>query len=460
MAFSLLKNLPLVVLLAAGGGIPLLTSPSGLASPDDVESMIAAPLPKEVKPEVAATVRTLTASPQVQQALALIKADEPRFIREAIQISEIPAPTFEEAKRAQAYAEMLKSNGLRDVRIDSINNVIGVRKGTGSGPKVAIVAHLDTVFDAKTDVKVKKNGDQLFGPGLTDDSAALASMLSWLRAMEQARIATPGDLYFVASVGEEGLGNLRGIRQFVRDHPDVSGYMILEPVPAVAAVIANTGVTRLEVTFKAPGGHSWVAFGKVPSANHALGRLVAKIADMPVPTSARTTYTVGIVKGGRSVNTISPEATLEIDIRSMGRDELQTVTRQVEGYAQQAVAEENKRWGTTSLSMSIKEIGNRPGGLLSTDHPILHGWMASAQSLGIQPQILVGSSTDAAIPLSMNIPTLGLGFGGVTGGFHALNENWNPTNAYKGVQLSFLTTLAMTGIDGVSRPLLSSAAPR
>ena len=427
---------------------------AGVLDEATVNSMRAAPLPSQIKPEVAATVAKLAAAPQVRQALGLLKNDEARYVNEAIQISEIPAPTFEEAKRAKAYAMLLKANGLSDVRIDSISNVIGVRKGTGNGPKIAIVAHLDTVFDAKTDVKVKKKGDVLYGPGLTDDSAALAMMLSWLRAMDQAKIQTPGDLYFMGSVGEEGLGNLRGIKQLAKDYPDIAGYMMLEPVPMPVAVTANTGVTRLQVTFKGPGGHSWGAYGQVPSANHALGRLITKIADMPIPTSAKTTFTVGIIKGGRSVNTISPDATLELDLRSLGNGELQTVAKQVEAYAQQAVAEENKRWGTKSLSVSIQDLGGRPGGMTPAEHPIVHGWMASAQSLGVKPVLLAGASTDAAIPMSQGIPALVLGFGGVTGGFHAVDENWNPTNAYKGVQLTFLTTLAMAGVDGVSQPLV------
>lgn len=485
MAASVLSNMTLAALLALGVGGSQVISPVAMASTSDllaqaqpaddaqdhgpsndpaaagvldeatINSFRAAPLPKQVKPEVAAVVQKLAKSPEVQKALGLIKADEARYVKEAIQISEIAAPTFEEAKRGQAYAALLKANGLSNVRIDSVGNVIGLRKGTGNGPKIAIVAHLDTVFDAKTDVKVKPKGAVLFGPGLTDDSAALASMLSWLRAMDAAKIKTPGDLYFVGSVGEEGLGNLRGIKQFVQDHADVSAYVMLEPCPPIGVMTANVGVTRLEISFKGPGGHSYGAYGQVPSANHALGRLIAMIADMPIPKSAKTTYTVGIIKGGRSVNTISPEASLELDIRSLGDPELKAVVKQVEGYAQQALAAENKRWGVKSLTLSMKAIGDRPGGMTPPDHPIVHGWMAASQSLGIKPMLLAGGSTDASIPLSKGIPSLVLGFGGVTGGFHALDENWNPTNAYKGVQLSFLTTLAMTGVDGVSQPLVS-----
>lgn len=471
MAASLVPRLTLTALMGLGGTVCLLITPAAFAaSParpahpeaagalaeEAMDSFRAAPLPVQVKPEIRVLVQTLARSTRVQEALAQIKADQARYVQEAIQISEIPAPTFAEARRAQAYATLLKANGLSDVRIDAVGNVIGVRKGTGAGPQIAIVAHLDTVFDAKTDVSVKKKGDVLYGPGLTDDSAALASMLSWLRAMNAAAINTPGDLYFVGSVGEEGLGNLMGIKRFVQDHADVVGYVILEPCPPSAAMIANVGVTRLEISFKGPGGHSYGAYGQIPSANHALGRLVAKIAEMPIPTTAKTTFTVGIIKGGRSVNTISPEASLELDIRSLGGPELKAVTKQVEGYAQQALQEENRRWGVTSLTVATKAIGDRAGGMTPPDHPIVHGWMASAQALGVQPRLLAAGSTDASVPLSRGIPTLVLGFGGVTGGFHALDENWNPTTAAQGVQVSLLTTLAMTGVEGVTPPLISS----
>lgn len=469
MISPLLKGLPLAVLLAFGAGLPSAIAAddghdhapmpdpaaAGVLDEATAKSLLAAPLPKQVKPEVASMVEKLAKAPPVQQALALIKSDETRFVKEAIQISEIPAPTFQEAKRAQAYAELLKANGLSNVRIDSINNVIGLRKGTGNGPKIAIVAHLDTVFDAKTNIKVKKKGDVLFGPGLTDDSAALASMLSWLRAMNQAKISTPGDLYFVATVGEEAAGDLRGAKQFFKDHSTIAGAVILEPIPTPYALIAQNATLRLEVSFKGPGGHAHVGYGQVPSAVHAMGRLIAKMADMPIPSNPRTSFNVGTAKGGDYVSKIAPTASIQMETRSLSRQNVEAVAKQVAIYAQQAVDEENKRWGVKSLSMSVKEFASRLGGMTPADHPVVFGWMAAAKQLGITPRGLGVGSTDGAVPLAAGIPTLVLGFGGITGGFHALDENWNPTNAYKGVQLSFLTTLAMAGVDGVSQPLVS-----
>jgi acetylornithine deacetylase/succinyl-diaminopimelate desuccinylase-like protein len=467
MSASLLKGLPLLLLLGYGvflpraiadyGRDPLpIPAPvaTGLLNEITPKLSVVAPLPMQVKPEVASIVKELVKAPSVRQALALIKSDQARFVKESIQISEIPAPTFQEAKRAQAFAALLKANGLTDVRIDSINNVIGLRKGTGNGPAIAIMAHLDTVFDATTDVEVKKKGIILSGPGLADDSAALASMLSWLRAMNQTKIATPGDLYFVATVGEEAAGDLRGARQFFKDHSNIAGAVILEGVPVTYALIAQNATLRLEVSFKGPGGHAYIDYGKVPSAVHAMGRLIAKMADMSIPAKPLTTFNVGTAKGGDYVSKIAPSASIKIETRSLSRQNVDSVARQVQVFARQAVDEENRRWGVMSLSMSVKEIASRVGGMTPADHPIVFGWIAAAQQLGIEPRGLGVGSTDGAVPLAAGIPTLVLGFGGITGGFHAIDENWNPTNAYKGVQLSFLTTLAMAGVDGVSQPLV------
>ena len=429
-------------------------SAAGVLDETTLQSLKAAPLPEQINPQVRTEVGKLAASAVMKQALDHLKMDEARFVKEAIQLSEIPAPTFQETLKGQAFAGLLRTNGLTNVRIDSIGNVIGVRKGRGNGPTIAVIAHLDTVFDAKTDLKVKKEGSVLYGPGLTDDSAALAMMLTWLRALNQSAIKTHGDLVFVGSVGEEGNGDLRGVKHLFKDNTTISGVVILEAAPLPVIAIMNTGSNRFQIDFQGPGGHSYAAFAQVPSAIHAQGRFIAKVADLQVPAKPKTTFTVGLVSGGRSVNTIAPNASLEIDIRSNGNAELETTTKQVLAFAQQSVAEENKRWGTNSLSVSIKQIGARPGGMTSPESIIVQTWMAAAEAQGVKPMLLAGASTDAGVPISLGIPTIVMGFGGKTGGFHSLNENWDPTNAYKGVQLSFLTTLAMVGVDGISEPLI------
>lgn len=419
-----------------------------------IKANSAAPIPKQIRPEVVSQVQKLLAAPQVRQALEQLKADESRFIQEAIQLTEIPAPTFAESAKAKAFAALLRANGLKDVRIDAIGNVIGVRKGSGNGPTVAIIAHLDTVFPAGTDVKVTRRGNRIYGRGLTDDSAGLAMQLTWLRALDQAKLRTIGDLVFVASVGEEGNGDLRGVKAFFKANPRVDGVVVIEGAPDGAAAILSTGSNRFQVDFKGPGGHSFVAYGQVPSAIHGIGRLITKIADLKVPEIPKTTVNVGIVKGGRSINTISPDATVEIDIRSNGKAELDAATKQVLRFVDQSVAEENQRWGKNTLSASVKQIGARPGGMTAPEQPIVHSWLAASTALGIKPFILGGGSTDGGVPIDLSIPTIVLGFGGKTFGFHAMDESWIATNAYKGVQVTFLSTLAMAGVDGMSQPTL------
>ena len=429
--------------------------PTSSTADATLKSMIAAPLSKRVNPAIARIVRDLSASAPMQKALTFLKADEERFIKESIQISEIPAPTFQEEKRAQAFASMLKANGIADTRMDSIGNVIGIRKGQANGPKVAIIAHLDTVFNATTNVKVRKQGNLLLGPGLTDDSNGLAMMLSWIRALQAAKIQTNAELMFVGSVGEEGNGDLRGVKQFFKDHTTIDAVVILEgALPPEVIGIMNTGSNRFQVDFQGPGGHSYGAFGLVPSAIHAQGRFIAKVADLQVPAQPKTTFTVGIVRGGRSVNTIAPDASLEIDIRSNGNAELQATTAKILSFINAAVAEENRRWGTTTLRQVTKQIGSRPGGATSPEHAIVQTWQASALTQGIRPEALVGASTDAGVPIARGIPTIVMGCGGKTGGFHAVDENWDPTDAYKGVQLGFLTTMSLAGVQGVSQPTL------
>ncbi|MEY3929020.1 MAG: hypothetical protein RLZZ516_730 [Cyanobacteriota bacterium] len=431
----------------------------GVVDQATLQSLLAAPLPKEINAEVLSKVDALASSASMKEALLLLQADEQRLINEAIQLAEIPAPTFQEEKKAKAYADLLKANGISDVQIDSIGNVIGIRKGSDNGPRIAIIAHLDTVFESSTDVKVKKEGKLLLQPGLTDDSNALAMILSWIRALDKTKIKTIGDLIFVGSVGEEGNGDLRGVKQFFKEYKDISGVVVLEgAIPPPVIAIQNTGSNRFLINFTGPGGHSYGAFGQVPSAIHAQGRFIAKVADMQTPSTPKTTFTVGIVKGGRSINTIAPDASLEIDIRSNGNQELIATTKQVMAYVEQAAAEENRRWGITSpasmIKTSIKTIGERPGGMTAPQQAIVQTWLAATKAQGIKPELLAGASTDAGVPISQGIPTIVMGCGGKSGGFHSVTENWDPTDAYKGVQLGFLTTMSLAGVQGITQPTL------
>lgn len=425
---------------------------AGVAAPAHAQAVVAA-TPTVFAPAVTDNLAKLMAAPAIRDLFDAVKADQDRLVEDLIALTEIEAPPFKEAKRAEAFLAKLKALGLADAKIDAGGNVVGVRKGSGKGPTLVVSAHLDTVFPAGTDVKVKRDGSRLLAPGISDDTHGLAVLLSWLKLLDDRKIRTVGDLVFVANVGEEELGNLRGIRYLFKSMPTIDGLVGIEPVTAGDLFVLGTGSHRWEATFKGPGGHSYGAFGQVPSAIHAMGRAVAKIADLQVPTSPKTTFTVGLVKGGTSVNTIAPDATIAIDIRSDENGPMLDVEKQVMAAIDEAVAAENARWKVDTLTVDKKLIGDRPGGRTAADSVIVQTAVRAGEDLGFQPRLL-GASTDANVPMSLGIPAIIVGGGGKTGGFHALSEWIDLTDAWKGNQASLLTVLGLVGVDGISTPLL------
>lgn len=260
---------------------------------------------------------------------------------------------------------------------------------------------------------------------------------------------------FVGSVGEEGNGDLRGVKALFKENTNIDAFIGLESIPMGAIVSMNTGSIRYQVTFSGPGGHSFGAFGEVPSAIHAMGRAISKISDLKVPQVPRTTFNVGIVKGGTSVNTISPDASMEIDMRSDGGKELEDLHKKVLGLIRQAVDEENKSIGKNLVNVTFKKIGERPGGMTPYQSPIIQASLQSLRALGQKELLLAGSSTNAGVPISLGIPTVILPPGGVFEGFHSLDEAMDPTDGYKGSQVALLTALSVAGVQGVSQPLVN-----
>ncbi|WP_428003042.1 M20/M25/M40 family metallo-hydrolase [Acidovorax sp.] len=418
-----------------------------------------APTPTQLRAAVDQAYTQLMAAPQIQKLLEAVKADHERSIGDLKLLTEIEAPPFKEQKRAEAFLTRLKALGLTDAAIDAEGNVVGVRKGTGQGPKLVISAHMDTVFPAGTDVKVKERDGRLYAPGISDNTRGLAVLLSWLKVLNDNRIATVGDLVFVGNVGEEELGNLRGMKHLFAEHLDIDGMVALEPAPDGTVLVLGTGSHRHEVTFKGPGGHSYAAFGQVPSAIHGMGRAIAKISEIRTPTSPKTTFTVGTVGGGTSVNTIAPEARMAVDIRSDAMEPLLATEKQVLAAVDAAVAEENQRWGVTTLSASSKLIGDRPGGRTPVDAILVEAAVRSNTAFG-HKTVLSGASTDANVPMSLGIPAIVIGGGGKTGGFHALSEWIDMTDAWKGAQNSLVTVLGLVGVQGISQPLLEKRPAR
>ena len=418
-----------------------------------------APTPTQLRPAVDQAYTQLMAAPQIQKLLEAVKADHERATGDLKMLTEIEAPPFKEQKRAEAFLARMKALGLTNAAIDAEGNVVGVRKGTGQGPKLVVSAHMDTVFPAGTDVKVKERDGRLYAPGISDNTRGLAVLLSWLKVLNDNRIATVGDLVFVGNVGEEELGNLRGMKHLFAEHLDIDGLVALEPAPDGTVLMQGTGSHRHEVTFKGPGGHSFAAFGQVPSAIHGMGRAIARISEIRTPATPKTTFTVGTVGGGTSVNTIAPDARMAVDIRSDAMEPLLATEKQVLAAVDEAVAEENKRWGVNTLSASTKLIGDRPGGRTPVDAVMVEAAVRANTAFG-HKTVLSGASTDANVPMSLGIPAIVIGGGGKTGGFHALSEWIDLTDAWKGAQNSLVTVLGLVGVQGVSAPLLEKRTPR
>lgn len=343
-------------------------------------------LVREVRAQAASApdLEAILANPKIVKTLDAIKADDERAFVEQKRITEIPAPPFKEKVRAEYYQKRMQELGFKDASIDAEGNVIALRKGSGGGrPRLVVSAHLDTVFPEGTDVTVKEKDGAIVAPGIGDDSRGLAAMLSLIKAMNENQIATVGDIMFVGTVGEEELGNLRGVKALFRDHTDIDGFISIDGLGITRVVNQATGSHRYEFTFKGPGGHSFQEFG-LPSAIHAMGRAIAKISELQPPSDPRTTFTVGTVTGGTSVNAIAAEARMAVDMRSNATEELLKLEARLLELVKEAVADENARWKSDKMTVEAKLIGDRPAGIVAMDSPIVLG--DPARGLGRHPR--------------------------------------------------------------------------
>jgi len=414
-------------------------------------------LPQTPPPAVDAAFQAILANPKVIKALDDIKADDARAFEEQKRITEIPAPPYKEKIRAEYFLKRMQELGFKDAAIDSEGNVIAPRKGTGGGrPKLVVSAHLDTVFPEGTDVTVKEKDGVILAPGIGDDSRGLAALLSLIKTINANDISTVGDILFVGTVGEEELGNLRGVKALFRDHADIDGFISIDGLGITRVVNQATGSHRYEMIFKGPGGHSFQEFG-LPSAIHAMGRAIAKISELQTPTDPKTTFTVGTVSGGTSVNAIAGEAKMAVDMRSNSTDELLKLEARLLDLVRQAVVEENARWNTDKMTVDITLIGDRPAGTVSMDSPIVQATQRTVAAIGRGPRVtFAGSSTDSNIAMSLGIPAVTIGGGGEGGNWHSRNEWYRPVDAWMGPQNALLTMLVLTGVDGVTKPMLAT----
>ncbi len=377
--------------------------------------------------------------PAVRAARELAEGSVGAVADLARRVCEIPAPTFAEAERAAFVAEGFRALGL-DPEGDEAGNVTARRAGARGGGAILLAAHTDTVFPAGTDVTVRERGGRLYGPGIGDNSLAVAALLTLPRLLDAAGLRTRADLLLCANTGEEGLGDLRGIKRAVADHRDEleRGAVIAVEGHNIGRVTHQAvGSRRLRITVEGPGGHSWGAFGN-PSAIHILGEMIAAIARLEVPGEPKTTYNVGLIEGGVSVNTIAPRASLVLDLRSTDPRALETLVRQVDGIVRAAGA------GRPEIRVRSETIGDRPAGALPTSAPLLQTTLAALRELGVEPT-LDASSTDANVPLALGIPAVCIGL--TRGGnAHRTDEFIEIAPIGRGMQQLVLLVAALAGV--------------
>ena len=396
-----------------------------------------------------AAIQILASRPQVRQALELARGLEADAEATLIELTEIPAPPFGEAERAQKFASLLREVVLRDVTVDAVGNVVARRPGRGRGETIAIVAHLDTVFPLETDVTVRRQGDRLYAPGIADDTRGLVLLLNVAHALDRAGVSTVADILFVGSVGEEGLGDLRGVRHLLRPGgPRIDEMIAIDGGSDSRVVNQALGSRRYIVRVTGPGGHSWGDFGRANPA-HAISSAIYhfdRAAAAIVNSGARASYNVGRIGGGTSVNAVPHETWAEVDMRSVDPIQIERLENGLRGSVAQALDEQNRtRTSGDALVADFELIGDRPSGIVERETPLV-GWaFAATRFLGLQPQLGV-ASTDANLAISIGIPAVTLGRGGQSGGAHSPDEWWAARDAHVGVQRALLVLLASAGV--------------
>ena len=474
----------------------------------------------------------------VQEALQFLREDDERTLREHLEMCQIPAPSYEEGEKAEYVRAKMVEAGLSDVHIDEVGNVLGTWKGTGDGPQIMIAGHTDTVFPRETDLTLKKEGNRYSCPGIGDDTRAVAELLSLARVLNATGIHGEGDIVFCANVCEEGLGDLRGIKHAFKDMANATGTKAvskeestksLKEAQQVKATTASNeiensfkkaegikghydgfisiddkntsgiiyqavGSERYLVIFHGTGGHSFTGFG-IPNPIHAMGRAIAKISDFQTPKNPKTTFSVGVVNGGTSVNVIAAECSMLVDMRSIDSAELAKLSAKFHQAIEEAVDEENARWGYRTLSsknpestdndnaadedimrnaddtksvnaangemellteddritVTFEQKGKRPAGTQEQSCQIVQAANAANQALGMDTLYIGAASTDANIPISLGIPAITVGWGGKGGGEHTIHEWYEHVESWKGPQRDLLLLLALSGYEGIQK---------
>ncbi len=396
-------------------------------------------------------IATLMASPSYRRAVETLEREHERTVGDIITLTQIPSPPFNETERARAYLDRLQAHGLDDVEMDAIGNVMGIRRGAGNGPMIAVAAHLDTVFPAGTDVTVRREGTKLFAPGVGDDTRSLAVLLAYMRALDAAGIRTRSDILFVGDVGEEGLGDLRGVRHLFTEgkyRDRITAFFTVDSPDIETIAVGGIGSKRYHVTFRGPGGHSFGAFGIV-NPMYAMAQAMLEISRTQVPAKPKTTFCASVTGGGTSINSIPNEVWMDVDLRSQSVEELSRIEARFKAIVEQAVAAENHARGTQTglVTAELKLVGDRPAGATPLDSDIVKLSTAAITAHGFKPHHEY-SSTDANIPMSLNIPAIKIGSGGSGGRAHSLDE-WidvEQTASVRGMAAGLTAILSVAGV--------------
>ena len=395
------------------------------------------------------SVSQLLEQENVRRACEHVFATDDRTLTDQIALTEIPAPPFGEETRARHMAELLGEAGLVNVHRDAVGNVVALRPGAEDRPPLVLSAHLDTVFPRGTDVAVRRDGDVLRAPGISDDGRGLAALVAVARAMSHAAVATRLPILFAATVGEEGSGDLRGVRHlFGTDGAaaDAAGFISLDGAGMRYVVTRGLGARRFRVVLRGPGGHSWIDSGG-PNPIHALGRAVSVLAAWPTPVDPPLSLSVGRWGGGTSVNAIPEEAWAEVDLRSESSRHLHAGEERLRAVLERSLAEENSRrtGERRPLELEVTLVGHRPAGATDLQSALVESALEATRAAGVEPAITV-SSTDANVPMSLGIPAVTLGAGGSAGEVHTTREWYRNDNGPAGIQRALHTVLLVVGL--------------
>jgi len=388
--------------------------------------------------------------PAVKRAFAFFEENTRQISEDHIRLCSVPAPPFGEAERARYLCQEFLAAGLKEVCLDDEGNATGFRPGHAQSPLLAVTAHLDTVFPAGTDFSVRRSGHRLMAPGVSDDGCGLAALIALSHALRASEISTRGSLLFVGTVGEEGEGNLRGVRHLLTQGQwanRIDAFISLDGSGVERITNGALGSRRYRVRLAGRGGHSWGDFGAANPV-HALGRAIARLVTYPAPRDPRTTFNVGRIEGGGSVNVIAREAMMDVDLRSVSTDELRRLDAFFRRAVYEAVEDENnnRRRGDRALETELQLIGDRPSGETAADASIVMLGAEATRSIGFEPQ-LDRASTDSNIPISLGIPAITIGAGGASGDSHTVDEWYDPRGRDLGLKRLLLLSLALVGCE-------------